>query len=70
MNIQYNLGLTIPTKKIILNDCNISLIKDNHKLYCVENLLCFLTTEFIGVNKYDIILLKNLKLDKVTHITI
>ena len=70
MNIQFHLGLTSPTKAIVLQNCSVALIKDNHKLYCLKNLLEFLTKDFIGVNKYDILLVKNLMFDEVTHITI
>jgi len=70
MNIQFHLGLTNPTKAIVLQNCSVALIKDNHKLYCIKNLLNFLTKDFIGVNKYDILLVKNLMFDEVTHITI
>jgi hypothetical protein len=70
MKIQHNLGLTNQTKVIVLKDCNVSLVKDSYNLYCIENLLYFLTKEYIGVDKHDILLIKNLKLHKVTHITI
>lgn len=70
MKIQHNLGLTNPTKLIVLKDCNVSLVKDNYNLYSIDNLLHFLTKEFIGVDKQDILLIKSLKLHKVTHITI
>lgn len=70
MKIQHNLGLTKPTKLIVLKDCNVSLVKDNYNLYCIENLLYFLKTEFIGVDKHDIVLINTLKTHKVTHITI
>ena len=70
MNIQFHLGLTSPTKAVVLQNCSVALIKDNHKLYCLKNLLEFLTKDFIGVNKYDILLVKNLMFDEVTHITI
>jgi hypothetical protein len=70
MNIHHHLGLTNPTKAIVVQNCKVALIKDNHKLYCLENLLSFLTRDFIGVDKQDILLIKNLKLHKVTHITI
>lgn len=70
MNIQFHLGLTNPTKAIVMQNCSVALIKDNHKLYCIKTLLNFLTKDFIGVNKYDILLVKNLMFDEVTHITI
>ena len=70
MKIQHNLGLTNSTKLIVLKDCNVSLVKDNYNLYSIDNLLHFLTKEFIGVDKNDINLIKNLKLQKITHITI
>ena len=70
MKIQHNLGLTNQTKVIVLKDCNVSLVKDSYNLYCIENLLYFLTKEYIGVDKHDILLIKNLKLHKITHITI
>ncbi len=70
MKIQHNLGLTNQTKVIVLKDCNVSLVKDSYNLYCIENLLYFLTKEYIGVDKHDILLINNLKLHKVTHITI
>jgi hypothetical protein len=70
MKIQHNLGLTNPTKLIVLKDCNVSLVKDNYNLYSIDNLLHFLTKEFIGVDKNDIDLINTLKLYKVTHITI
>lgn len=70
MKIQYNLDLTNPTKAILLENSIADLIKDNHKLYCIENLLNLLTKSFIGVDKLDILLIKNLKLQKITHITI
>jgi hypothetical protein len=70
MKIQHNLGLTIPTKTIVLQNCIADLFKDNHNVYCIENLLRFLTKEFIGVDKQDILLIKTLKLHKITHVTI
>ena len=70
MNIQFHLGLTSPTKAIVVQNCSVALIKDNHKLYCLENLLSFLTRDFIGVNKHDILLVKNLMFENITHITI
>lgn len=70
MKIQHNLGLTNPTKLIVLKDCNVSLVKGNYNLYSIDNLLHFLKTEFIGVDKNDIDLINTLKLYKVTHITI
>ena len=70
MNIQFHLGLTNSTKAIVVQNCSVALIKDNHKLYCIKNLLSFLTRDFIGVDKHDILLVKNLIFDEVTHITI
>jgi hypothetical protein len=70
MNIQFHLGLTSPTKAVVLKDCSVAIVKDNHKLYCLKNLLEFLTKDLIGVNKYDILLIKNLMFENITHITI
>jgi len=70
MNIQHHLKLTNPTKAIVVQNCSVALIENNHKLYCLENLLSFLTRDFIGVNKHDINLIKSLMFDEVTHITI
>lgn len=56
MKIQHNLGLTNPTKLIVLKDCNVSLVKDNYNLYSID--------------KKDIDLINTLKLYKVTHVTI
>ena len=70
MKIQHNLGLTNSTKLIVLKDCNVSLVKDNYNLYSIDNLLHFLTKEFIGVDKNDINLIKTLKVYKITHVSI
>lgn len=70
MNIQHNLKLTNATKSIVVQNCSVELIKDNYKLYCLKNLLSFLTRDYIGVNKQDINLIKSLMFDNVTHITI
>lgn len=70
MNIQHHLKLTNPTKAIVVQNCSVALIHNYYKLYCIENLLSFLTRDFIGVNKNDINLIISLMSDEVTHITI
>lgn len=70
MNIQFHLKLTSTTKAVVIKNCSVAIIKDNHKLYCVKNLLEFLTRDLIGVNKEDINLIRNLKFENITHITI
>ena len=62
--------LSIPTKAIVLKGCSIDLVQDNNNLYCIKNLLSFLTKDYIGVNKYDILLLRNLMSNEISHITI
>ena len=70
MKIHFNLELTIPTKTIVLQNSIADLFKDNHNVYCIENLLNLLTKSFIGVDKQDVLLIKSLKEHKITHITI
>ena len=70
MNIQHHLGLTNPTKAIVVQNCSVTLVKDNHKLYCLKHLLSFLKHDYIGVNKTDINLVKSLMFDEITHATI
>jgi hypothetical protein len=70
MNIQHHLKLTSTTKAIVIKNCSVAIIQDNHKLYCVDNLLSFLTRDLIGVNKEDITLIRNLRFENITHITI
>ena len=70
MKIHFNLDLTIPTKTIVLQNSIADLFKDNHNVYCIENLLNLLTKSFIGIDKQDILLIKSLKLHKITHVTI
>lgn len=70
MNIQYNINLSNGARQYIQRNINVSLYKDNHKLYEVVDLLRALTDNIIGVDKNDLKILNNLLYSGTTHITI
>lgn len=70
MNIQYNINLSNGTRQYIQRNINVSLYKDNHRLYEVADLLRALTDNLIGVDKNDLKILNNLLYSGTTHITI
>ena len=70
MNIQHNINLSIGTRQYIQRNLNVSLFKDNNRLYEVADILRLLTDNLIGVDKNDLKVLNNLLNSGTTHITI
>ena len=70
MNIQHNINLSNGTRQYIQRNLNVSLFKDNHRLYEVADILRLLTDNLIGVDKNDLKVLNNLLNSGTTHITI
>lgn len=61
MDIQYNINLTNGTKNFVQRNLNVSLYKDNNRLYEIADLLKALDPkELIGVDKNDLKVLNNL----------
>ena len=70
MNIQHNINLSNGTRQYIQRNLNVSLFKDNNRLYEVADILRLLTDNLIGVDKNDLKVLNNLLNSGTTHITI
>lgn len=70
MNIQYNINLSNGTRQYIQRNINVSLYKDNHRLYEVADLLRALNDNLIGVDKNDLKILNNLFASGTIYITI
>lgn len=70
MNIQHNINLTQATKFYIQRNLNVSLFKDNHKLYEIADIFRLLTDNLIGVDKTDLKTLTNLQYLGTIYITL
>lgn len=70
MDIQHNIKLTQATKVYIQRNLNVSLFKDNHKLYELADIFRLLTDNLIGVDKTDLKTLTNLQYLGTIYITL
>ena len=70
MNIQHNINLSIGTRQYIQHNLNVSLFKDNNRLYEVADILRILNDNLIGVDKNDLKVLNSLLTSGTTYITI
>ena len=70
MNIQHNVNLTQATRVYIQRNLNVSLFKDNHKLYEIADIFRLLTDNLIGVDKTDLKTLTNLQYLGTIYITL
>jgi hypothetical protein len=70
MNIQHNVNLTQATRVYIQRNLNVSLFKDNHKLYELADIFRLLTDNLIGVDKTDLKTLTNLQYLGTIYITL
>jgi hypothetical protein len=70
MNIQHNINLTQATRVYIQRNLNVSLFKDNHKLYELADIFRLLTDNLIGVDKTDLKTLTNLQYLGTIYITL
>jgi len=68
--IEHNVNLSHGTKDFVLRYCNVSLYKDNIKLYKITDLLRALTDNVIGVNKSDLLVLNNLNKMEIIYINL
>lgn len=70
-NIKFNPILSSGTIQYIQNNLNVSLFKDNHKLYEVNEVLNLLNPkEVIGINKNDFKTINNLFNLDIKYLTI
>jgi hypothetical protein len=70
MNIQHNINLTQGTRNYVQNNLNVSLYKDNHRLYEVTDVLRALNDNLIGVDKNDLKTLTKLQYSGTIYITL
>jgi hypothetical protein len=70
MNIQHNINLTQGTRNYVQNNLNVSLYKDNHRLYEVTDVLRALNDNLIGVDKNDLKTLTKSQYSGIIYITL